>query len=274
MDQYYLTSFAYKGISMNNDPLILAISMLFGAIVGSFLNVVILRLPQENGSVVFPPSHCPLCKTPLSWLENIPLLSYLVLRGRCRHCHSPISLQYPAVEVLMSLLTAALVYRFGLSVTAAGYFLFCAALLVIIWIDIHHQIIPDVISLPGIGLGFCFSFFNSFVNWQDSLIGLLAGGGILYAIALLYYLLRKQEGMGGGDIKLLAMIGAFLGWQSLPFVLFMSSITGSLIGLLAMKLQKIGGNTRIPFGPFLSCSALAYLFFRKDIFHLFILYFQ
>jgi leader peptidase (prepilin peptidase)/N-methyltransferase len=274
MDQYYLTSFVYKGISMNNDPLILAISMLFGAIVGSFLNVVILRLPQENGSVVFPSSHCPLCKTPLSWFENIPLLSYIFLRGRCRHCYTSISLQYPAVEVLMAILTAAVVSRFGLSFTAAGYFLFCAALLVIIWIDIHHQIIPDVISLPGIAIGFCFSFFSSFVNWLDSLIGVLAGGGILYAIALLYYLLRKQEGMGGGDIKLLAMIGAFLGWQSLPFVIFASSITGSVIGLLAMQTQKNGANTRIPFGPFLSCSALAYLFFRQDIFRLFFRYFQ
>jgi leader peptidase (prepilin peptidase) / N-methyltransferase len=259
---------------LNNDPFIIAISLLFGVIVGSFLNVVILRLPQENGSIIFPASHCPLCKNPLSWYDNIPLFSYIILRGRCRHCRSFISLQYPTVEVLMSLLSAAVVFRFGLTVTGAGYFLFCAALLVIIWIDIHHQIIPDVISLPGIVCGFLFSFFNSFVAWQDSLIGLLAGGGTLYTIALLYYLLRKQEGMGGGDIKLLAMIGSFLGWQSLPFVMFASSITGSIIGLLAMIPQKSGGNTRIPFGPFLSCSAFAYLFFRKEIFHLFLLYFR
>jgi leader peptidase (prepilin peptidase)/N-methyltransferase len=256
------------------DPLILAISMIFGAIVGSFLNVVILRLPEDNGSVVFPPSHCPRCKAPLSWFENIPLISYLVLRGRCGHCHAPISLQYPVVELLMSVLTAALVYRFGLTVTAAGFFLFCAALIVIIWIDVHHQIIPDVISLPGIGVGLIFSFFSTFISWQDSLIGLLAGGGVFYAIALIYLLLRKQDGMGGGDIKLLAMIGAFLGWQSLPFIIFMSSITGSVVGLLAMIQQKKGGNTRIPFGPFLSCSGLVYLFFRNDILHLFQLYFQ
>ena len=259
---------------MDKDPLILAISMLFGAIVGSFLNVVILRLPEENGSIVFPPSHCPGCKAPLSWFENIPLIRYLVLLGRCRHCRMPISLQYPVVEALMSVLTAALVFRFGLTVTGAGFFLFCAALIVIIWIDLHHQIIPDVISLPGIGIGLVFSFFSTFISWQDSLFGLLAGGGILYAIALVYLLLRKQEGMGGGDIKLLAMLGAFLGWQSLPFVMFMSSITGSIIGLLAMIQQKKGGNTRIPFGPFLSCSGLVYLFFRDDIFRLVQLYFQ
>jgi leader peptidase (prepilin peptidase) / N-methyltransferase len=259
---------------MDKDPLIIAISMLFGAIVGSFLNVVILRLPDDNGSIVFPPSHCPKCKKPLSWFENIPLISYLFLRGRCRHCHSSISLQYPAVELLTSVLTAALVFRFGLTITAAGFFLFCAALIVIIWIDVRHQIIPDVISLPGIGLGLIFSFFSSFISWQDSLIGLLAGGGIFYTIALIYYILRKQDGMGGGDIKLLAMIGAFLGWQSLPFVILMSSITGSIVGLMAMIPQKKGGNTRIPFGPFLSCSGLIYLFFRNDILHLFQLYFR
>jgi leader peptidase (prepilin peptidase) / N-methyltransferase len=257
---------------MIKDPIILAAALLFGAIVGSFLNVVILRLPEENGSVVYPPSHCPKCKARLSWFENIPLLSFLFLRGRCRHCGAPISLQYPVVEALMSLLTAAVVFRFGPTATAAGYFLFCAALLSIIWIDIHHQIIPDVISLPGILIGFLFSFFNSFITWQASLIGLAVGGGILYAIALIYYLLRKQEGMGGGDIKLLAMIGAFLGWQALPFVIFMSSITGSVFGLLAMIQQKKGGNTRIPFGPFLSCAALVYLFFRESIFRLFFLY--
>ncbi len=259
---------------MTKDPIILAVALLFGALVGSFLNVVILRLPEENGSIVYPPSHCPRCKTPLSWFENIPLLSFLFLRGRCRHCHEPISCQYPVVEALMSLLAAAVVFRFGPTMTSAGYFLFCAALLSIIWIDIHHQIIPDVISIPGIVIGFFLSFFSSFVTWRDSLIGLLVGGGILYAIALIYYLLRKQEGMGGGDIKLLAMIGAFLGWQSLPFVIFLSSITGSLFGLVAMIQQKKGGNTRIPFGPFLSCSALVYLFFREAIFRLFLRYFS
>jgi leader peptidase (prepilin peptidase)/N-methyltransferase len=259
---------------MTRDPMLLTAAFIFGAIVGSFLNVAILRLPEEGGSVVFPPSHCPKCKSRLSWFENIPLLSFLFLRGRCRHCDTPISWQYPVVEALMSLLTAAVVIRFGLSITALGYFLFCAALLVIIWIDIYHQIIPDVISLPGILIGFLFSFFNSFTTWQSSLIGLFAGGGILYAIALLYYLFRKQEGMGGGDIKLLAMIGAFLGWQSLLFVILMSSITGCAFGLVAMIQQKRGGNTRIPFGPFLACAALFYLFFRGSILLLFLHYFS
>lgn len=247
------------------EPLLLAIAALFGAIVGSFLNVVILRLPQEGGSVVYPASHCPKCKHPLAWYENIPVLSYIVQLGKCRHCNTSISLQYPIVELLMAVLAAAVVQRFGLSVAAAGYALFSAALLVIIFIDLHHQIIPDVISLPGIVIGFLFSFVNPQVAWLDSLIGLLVGGGVLYAVAMLYYLWRRQEGMGGGDIKLLAMLGAFLGWQSLPFIVFASSLTGSIIGVAAMAFQKKGGQTRIPFGPFLSLAGLVYMLFSPWI---------
>ncbi len=244
----------------------------FGAIVGSFLNVVILRLPSDGESIVFPASHCPICMADLHWYENIPMLSFLVLRGKCSHCKAPISFQYPVVELSMALLSSATIYQFGLSITTIGYFLFCAALLVIICIDIYHQIIPDVISLSGIVLGFLFSFLSPAVQWQDSLIGILAGGGVLYAIALLYFLWRKVDGMGGGDIKLLAMIGAFLGWQALPFVVFASSLSGTIVGLAAMIKQKKGGQTRIPFGPFLSIAAIIYLFFQKQIFVLYGLY--
>jgi leader peptidase (prepilin peptidase) / N-methyltransferase len=244
----------------------------FGAIVGSFLNVVILRLPTEEESIVFPASHCTSCMADLHWYENIPVFSFLVLRGRCSHCKAKISFQYPLVELSMALLSAGLVQKFGINITTAGYFLFCAALLVIILIDIHHQIIPDVISLPGIIIGLLFSIISPAVSWQDSLLGILAGGGILYAIAIFYLLWRKVDGMGGGDIKLLAMIGAFLGWQALPFVIFASSLSGSIVGLLAMIKQKKGGQTRIPFGPFLSIAALAYLFFQDEIFLLYQLY--
>jgi len=250
---------------MNHDPLVLTFAALLGAIVGSFLNVVILRLPETGASIVFPASHCPKCRHPLSWVENIPLCSYLLLRGKCSHCGVHISLQYPLVELMMAILSAGLVYRFGVSLTTAGFFFFTASLLVIIIIDLNHQIIPDVISLPGIVLGFFFSFFNTLCSWQESLIGLLAGGGILYAIALLYYVLRKQDGMGGGDIKLLAMLGAFLGWQSLPFIIFASSVSGSVIGIVTLAIQRKDSATRIPFGPFLSVSALFYMFFTKEI---------
>ena len=257
---------------MDINTLSLFVALLFGAIVGSFLNVVILRLPSEGESIVFPASHCTSCDTTLRWYDNIPVLSYLFLGGKCRYCKAKISIQYPLVELCMALLSMALFHRFGLSINTAGYFLFTAALLVIIWIDIYLQIIPDVISLPGIILGFIFSFISPSLTWQSSLIGILAGGGVLYAIALLYFVWRKIDGMGGGDIKLLAMIGAFLGWQSLPFVIFISSVSGTLVGLLAMVKQKKGGQTRIPFGPFLSIAALLYLFFQEQVLQLYQLY--
>lgn len=257
---------------MQIDTFFILATALFGTIIGSFLNVVILRVPEEDTSIVFPASRCPTCLHPLSWYENIPILSYIALRGKCSHCKKSISLQYPAVEMLTGFLAAVIYYKFNFSIETVAYFLFGSALLVIIFIDIHHQIIPDIISLPGIILGFLFSFINSTVAWQSSLIGLLLGGGVLYAIALLYSLLRKQDGMGGGDIKLLAMIGAWLGWQSLPFVILVSSASGSIIGLIAMRQQKMGGSTRIPFGPFLSGAALMYIFYSEKILYFYHLY--
>ena len=241
------------------------LALLLGALVGSFLNVVILRLPDENASIVLPPSHCPHCQTPLHWYENIPVFSFVFLAGRCRTCRASISWQYPLVEATMALLSFALYQRFGLSWAFGLYFLFVAALLVVIFIDLKHQLIPDVISLPGIVVGFVVSFVNPFVSWQDAALGFLVGGGILYGIALGYYFFTKRVGMGGGDIKLLAMIGVFLGWQSLPFVVLSSSVLGSLVGVGAMIRQKKGGKTMIPYGPFLSVGALLYLFFRERI---------
>lgn len=236
-----------------------------GALVGSFLNVVILRLPSEEESIVLPPSHCPQCNALIRWYDNIPVISFLLLRGHCRYCRQSISWQYPAVETLMALLSCALFYRFGVSLNFLVYFIFCAALLAIIFIDFHHGIIPDVISLPGIVVGFAASFMVSGLTWQASGLGLLLGGGIFYAIAAGYHLLAGRAGMGGGDIKLLAMIGAFLGWQALPFVIFASALLGSVVGIGAMIKQKMGGKTVIPYGPFLAVASYGYLFFSQDI---------
>jgi len=243
---------------------------LFGALVGSFLNVVIVRLPEEGASVVFPPSHCPVCKEGILWYDNIPLLSFLLLRGRCRQCGARISWRYPLVEAAMALLSLALYQHFGLTLLYPIYFLFCAALLAIIFIDVQHQIIPDVISLPGIVIGFALSFVNPFITWQEAGLGILFGGGSFYLVALTYYLFTRREGMGGGDIKLLAMIGAFLGWQSLPFVVFASSVLGTVVGVWAMVKQGKGGKTVIPYGPFLAIAAMMYLFFRQEIILLFV----
>ena len=246
------------------DGLVIAAVFVLGAVVGSFLNVCIVRVP-EGRSVVRPPSHCPRCRAGIAWYDNVPVLSYLVLRGRCRACGVRISPLYPAVEVLTGALAVALWGRLGPTVAFAGYFVFAAALVTITFIDLDHRIIPDVISLPGIALGLAVSFVSPLVTPLDAFIGALAGGGVLLAIALGYEAIRGHEGMGGGDIKLLAMIGAFLGWQSLFVTLMVASIVGSIIGVALMLHRRADAKLAIPFGPFLACGALVHLFFGDRI---------
>jgi leader peptidase (prepilin peptidase)/N-methyltransferase len=246
------------------ETLTLAFVFTFGAIIGSFLNVCIVRLP-DGRSVVSPPSHCPKCQTYLAWYENVPILSYLVLGGRCRTCKIRISPIYPAVEVLTGALALALFLRLGPTLAFAGYFAFAAALVVITFIDLDHQIIPDVISLPGIAVGLAFSLVSPLVTPLDAILGVLAGGGVLLSVAWLYKTFRGQEGMGGGDIKLLAMIGAFLGWQSIFVTLFVGSVIGSIIGVVVMLYEGADTKLAIPFGPFLAGGALVYLFWGERI---------
>jgi leader peptidase (prepilin peptidase)/N-methyltransferase len=246
------------------ETMTLAFVFTFGAIIGSFLNVCIARLP-DGRSVVQPPSHCPKCQSFLAWYENIPILSYLFLAGRCRTCRVRISAIYPAVEVLTGALAVALFLRLGPTLAFAGYFAFAAALVVITFIDLDHQIIPDVISLPGIVVGLAFSLVSPLVTPFDALVGALAGGGTLLAVAWLYKTFRGQEGMGGGDIKLLAMIGAFLGWKSIFVTLFVGSVIGSIIGVIVMLYEGADTKLAIPFGPFLAGGALVYLFWGDRI---------
>ena len=239
-------------------------AFVFGAVIGSFLNVCIWRLPKGE-SVVFPPSHCPACDYKIPFYDNIPLVSYLLLGGKCRSCRAHISVQYPLVELVTALLTLSLFMRFGLSLSFAVLFLFCAAMVVITFIDLEHQIIPDVISLPGIVVGFVFSFFIPQLGWQNSFLGILAGGGSLFLVATLYHLFTGKEGMGGGDIKLLAMMGAFFGWKSIPFIIFVSSLVGSVIGIAIMMVQKKDAKLAIPFGPFLALGAILYIFYGRQV---------
>ncbi|MEI6206245.1 MAG: prepilin peptidase [Desulfuromonadales bacterium] len=234
-------------------------SLVFGMVVGSFLNVCICRMPHDE-SVVSPPSHCPHCSCRISWYDNIPLFSYLLLRGKCRSCGARISLQYPLVELLNGLLTLLLFLHFGPTPAFAALFLFSSALVVITFIDIEHQIIPDEISLSGIVTGFVLSFFLKEPGWLNSLAGILLGGGSLLLVAYSYHWLTGKEGMGGGDIKLLAMMGAFLGWQAVPFIIFASSLVGSLVGVSMMLFQKKDSKLAIPFGPYLAFAALLYIF--------------
>ncbi len=238
------------------------ISILLGAIVGSFLNVCIVRLPNEE-SIIFPGSHCPQCKKPIQFYDNIPLISYIILRGKCRYCKKPISIQYPLVEGITALSSFLLFVRFGLSLSYLLYFLFVAALIVITVIDLYHQIIPDVISLPGIGVGLLISLINSQITFLNSFLGALLGGGSLFLVAILYQWLFKREGMGGGDVKLLAMIGAFLGWKSVILTILLSSFIGSVTGIILMILKGKDFKYAIPFGPFLSLGAVIALFYGE-----------
>lgn len=249
---------------MSGITLFYIFAFAFGAVVGSFLNVCIYRLPAGK-SVVFPPSHCPKCDYRIRFYDNIPIVSYLLLGGKCRSCKTPISIQYPLVELVNGLLTLFLFVKFGPTLSFLMLFVFSSALVTITFIDLEHQIIPDVISLPGIALGFALSFFIPWLGWKNSLIGILLGGGSLLFVAYGYQFLTKKEGMGGGDIKLLAMMGAFLGWRSIPFIIFFASMIGSIIGITVMTVQKKDSKLAIPFGPFLAFAALLYVFFGREI---------
>ena len=212
-------------------------AFIFGAAIGSFLNVCIYRIPAET-SIVKPSSRCPSCGHPIRFYDNIPILSFLILRARCRDCGAKISWRYPLIELITGLMALLLFGKFGLSLVFLTFFIFTAVLIVIAFIDLDHQIIPDILSLPGIPVFFLAAVFIVKLPWLEALIGLLVGGGVLLAIAFVYELITKREGMGGGDIKLLAMIGGFLGWKSLIFVLLFSSLAGAVVGIAAMLIHK------------------------------------
>jgi leader peptidase (prepilin peptidase)/N-methyltransferase len=236
----------------------------FGLCIGSFLNVCIHRIPL-NASIVKPRSRCPRCEIPISFYDNIPILSYLLLRGRCRGCRVPIGIRYPLVELLTGVLTVCVFKSFGLTATGAVYFLLVMVLIVITFIDIDHRIIPDKISLPGIPVFFIAALFLPHISIPGSLLGIIAGGGSLYLVALGYHLITGQEGMGGGDIKLLAMIGAVVGWQGILFTIFAGSFIGCAAGLFLMIKNRKGMKLAIPFGPFLSAGAVIYLFYGPQL---------
>ncbi len=241
---------------------------ILGLMIGSFLNVCIHRLPEER-SIVSPPSSCPSCGEGIKFYDNIPVLSFIILKGKCRKCGVKISWRYPAVELMSGVLAALLIYRLGLTVEFLFSYIFCASLIVVSFVDLKHWIIPDEISLPGIVIFFVYSFFSPRLPWKASLFGILFGGGILAIIAVIYYFLTKTEGMGFGDVKLLAMIGAFLGVEGVIFTLVVGSIVGSLVGLVVMLASKGDTKTPIPFGPFLSLGAVADVFFGGLLFDLY-----
>jgi leader peptidase (prepilin peptidase)/N-methyltransferase len=247
-------------------PIFLLVAIfLFGTIIGSFLNVCIYRIPAGQ-SVISPASRCPKCGSAIRWYQNFPVISYLLLRGHCAGCKTKISLRYPLVEALTGLLFVWVWLAFGWQVATPLYWVFVAALVVITFIDLDHQIIPDVISLPGIVVGFLAALAIPWLPWLDSLLGILLGGGSLFLVAAVYQRLTGQEGMGGGDVKLLAMIGAFLGWKAVLPVIFLGSLAGSLVGVPLMLIKRSGGKLAIPFGPFLALGAVICLLWGRQLF--------
>jgi leader peptidase (prepilin peptidase) / N-methyltransferase len=232
---------------------VLLLAML-GLIVGSFLNVCIYRLPRGQ-SVNWPGSRCTSCLRAIAWYENVPVVSWLALRGRCRNCGERIAVMYPIVELITGALFVAGYFIYGWTPLLAVRLAFACAMVVLFVIDLQHHILPNVITVPGIVIGFVLSLFLP-PGWQSSLIGLIAGGGVLFAIAEAYYRLRGIEGLGMGDVKMLSMIGAFLGWKLVLVTLVLASFAGSVIGIGVIASGRGGMKAALPFGTFLAVGAL------------------
>jgi leader peptidase (prepilin peptidase) / N-methyltransferase len=239
---------------MTPDTLAVVAFALLGLAVGSFLNVCIHRIPR-GGSIASPPSACPACHARLRWYDNLPVLSYLLLSGRCRACGHPISPRYPVVEIVTMAVFLLHLVVFGWTALLAVRVAFACALIVLFAIDLEHQLLPNVITLPGIAAGLAASLVLP-PGLRDAVLGTLVGGGVLWLIGEAYYRYAGQEGMGGGDVKMLAMIGAFLGWPLVVVTLVLSSVAGSAIGLLVIAIRRGGMKHALPFGTFLALGAL------------------
>ena len=245
------------------------IVFIFGAVIGSFLNVCIYRMPRSK-SIVTPGSFCPNCEKPIKFYDNVPIISYIILGGKCRHCGAKISLRYPFVELLTAAIFLMIYRRWGLSYELFIQMFFVSLLIAVTFIDYDFQIIPDILSIGGLIAGIAISFIRPNFRFLDALYGVLLGGGVLFVIAYGYQLITKREGMGGGDIKLLAMIGAFTGLKGVLFSLIGGSLIGTIVGIPLMLIKKENTKYAIPFGPFLSLSALIFLFFGERIVYKFL----
>lgn len=243
---------------------IIAIASLFGALIGSFLNVCIYRLPR-NESVLWPSSHCPTCNKPIAFYDNIPVLSYVILRGRCRACAAAISWQYPLVEAINAVGYGVIFWHFGLTSAAFAYAALYSALLVVTGTDLSHKIIPNAVTLPGMVVGLVSATTVLPLGFVQSVVGLLVGGGILWVLAWLSPYVFGKEGMGGGDIKLMAMVGAFLGWKPALLTILIGSFVGSLVGVGLIASNVLRRDEYLPFGPFLVLGAILALFFHQSI---------
>lgn len=232
---------------------------ILGLLLGSFANVVIVRLPQGE-SVVRPRSHCPSCKSLIRYFDNIPLISWLLLKGKCRNCNASISWKYPLVEALMAALFASTFYYFSWQWFTLEILIFTFSVLIASFIDFDHYILPDTLTLSGIVIALLGAALNPERALLDSFLGFLMGGGSLWLVAYVYYAWKHIEAMGGGDIKLLAWIGALIGWKGIPFVILSASLVGAVVGIIISVKDRSGLQAKIPFGPYLAMGTLLYLF--------------
>lgn len=268
---------------LENRPFYGAVAFLLGAIVGSFINVVSLRLPrmmEKNWrsqcsellnitpsdsdtdvklNLAFPPSHCFSCKHQIQWWENIPVLSYLWLKGKCSSCKQKISIRYPVVELSTALLSSLIVWQFGLTPASTAAIFLTWVLITLTAIDIDTQLLPDDITLPLLWLGLILNLFGIIVSLQDAVIGAVVGYLCLWSIFWIFKLLTGKEGMGYGDFKLLAALGAWMGWQAIPCILILSSLSGSIVGLSMIQFKNRDSQHPMPFGPYLCMAAYAYI---------------
>jgi len=242
------------------QPFLMAYAFALGAVVGSFLNVLVYRLPREMSILRTPPSSCPACSTPILWYDNIPLYSWLMLRGKCRECRAPISLRYPMVELTSGVLAVAALARWGLSVTGFEVAIFAWISLALGLIDLDFQILPNVLTYPSIIFGFVFSLLGGYTWWLDSLVGAVVGALLPTLVIVLYKMWRGIEGMGWGDVKYLAAIGAVVGLRGVVGVLVVGSILGALVGLGMIAAGRGSGKTELPFGTFLALAVILWLY--------------
>jgi leader peptidase (prepilin peptidase) / N-methyltransferase len=275
-----------------NSTIFIIIASLLGLVIGSFLNVMIHRLPimmemdwreqfaslsgidnvakTTKYNLITPRSTCPHCQKTIAAWHNIPVISFLLLGGRCKECKASISWRYPTVEIISAFLVGLTAYKFGFSISTLAASVFALALLTLTFIDLDTQLLPDVITLPLLWLGLLFNLYGGFTDIQSAIIGAVAGYLILWIVYWVFKLVTGKEGMGYGDFKMLAAIGAWFGWTMLPAVILLSSIGGSIIGIGLIIFAKKGRNTAIPFGPYLALGGIAALFYGAQLSHLYL----
>ncbi len=275
-----------SSLLQGDSTLFITVSVIFGLMVGSFLNVVIYRLPkmmeqewhnnclelqgkdipaQQQFTLSKPRSNCPHCGHKIKAIENVPVISYLLLRGRCSACKTPISIRYPLVEIFTGTLIGLTSWQFGYTSATLFAWVFVFALIALTFIDFDTQLLPDDITLPLLWLGLLFNLHSGFTDLESAVIGAMAGYLVLWSVFWLFKLIRGKEGMGYGDFKLLAAIGAWFGWKLLPAVILLSSTLGAIIGIALIVLTKRSKEVPIPFGPFLAIGGIAALFFGQQL---------